>query len=75
MTIMTPDPVILELRERLDAGEQPATLVEELMLRFNIDDEEAWFWLGLAGGKVGDLRLPNPPPELRELEEQWRKRS
>jgi hypothetical protein len=75
MTIMTPDPVILELRDRLDAGEQPAALVEELMLRFNIDDEEAWFWLGLAGGNVGDLRLSDPPPELRELEDQWRKRS
>lgn len=69
------DLATIELRDRLEAGEQPAALVQDLILRFDIDDEEAWFWLGLAGGKVGDLRLPDSPSELRKLEARWRKRA
>ena len=63
--------VIDELRNRLAAGESSQQLMQEVAGRFNLNEEDAWFLVGLAAGKFGDLRLEDPPIALRNLERFW----
>ena len=69
--VTTHFPELRSIRQQLDAGVNPADIVDELMTVYGMSNPDAWFWVGASTGKIGDVDYgDNPPDDIRELERQ-----
>jgi hypothetical protein len=68
--ITTHFPELKAIRQQLDAGVNPADVVEALMTEYGMSNPDAWLWVEMSTGKVGIDWGENTPEDIRELERQ-----